>query len=116
MSKNPDVNYAQYVHAFKDKSGKVRFAVGIKLKDGAYASPTGYTERQTTGIPWRIFKSVDEMGGWLSKRSALRRAQYLFGQINLPPFPPGLGYRDVQEICCYPIKKKEQDDQAFDPG
>lgn len=82
MTRNYRVDYTQYVHEFVDALGITRFAVGFLCEDGSIVRPAGKTVRELTGDKIESFPTLQAMGGWLRRSSALRQAQYIFGQKN----------------------------------
>jgi hypothetical protein len=80
MSKNYRVNYAQYVHEFVDAQGVTRFAVGVLNPDGSITRPAGKVVREMTGALTETFPALQAMGGWVRRTSAIRQANYLFGE------------------------------------
>ena len=79
MSRNSTVNYTQYVHEFTDDQGKTRFAVGQwDEKNGQYICPLDAGTAKRSGCSSEYTTTPKGLGGYLSKRQALRRARYLF--------------------------------------
>lgn len=73
--------YDQYVHEYTDKSGKTRYAVAEwNERQGEYIAPLDKRTRELTGCSAEFSKTPEGLGGYLSKRKALRRARYLFGE------------------------------------
>lgn len=85
MSRNKNVNYAQYVHEFVDEHGVKRFAVAelvIPMGDPSisyYQRPLDIRMSKLTGNWAEFVKYVKDFGGYLTRKQALRRARYLFG-------------------------------------
>jgi len=82
MSRNKNVNYAQYVHAFVDANGVTRYAVGAWDEEkGQYTCPMTDGEMAATGCHTKFAKTPAGLGGYVSRARALRRARYIFGQM-----------------------------------
>lgn len=84
MSKNKNVNYAQYVHPFVDEHGVTHFAVAQQLKGLAqgmerYIIPLSRNQVKLTGKSSVIIDDLQSLGGYPTRKQALRRARYLFG-------------------------------------
>jgi hypothetical protein len=77
MSRNKNVDYTQYIHEFVDERGVQRFAVAERV-NGQYSCPVDIHTFKLTGCG-REFGSLNYLGGYLTRRQALRRACYLFG-------------------------------------
>ncbi|MFA5153078.1 MAG: hypothetical protein WC554_10995 [Clostridia bacterium] len=77
MSRNKNVDYTQYIHEFVDERGVQRFAVAERV-NGQYSCPVDIHTFKLTGCG-REFGSLKYLGGYLTRRQALRRARYLFG-------------------------------------
>ncbi len=81
MSRNKNVDYTQYVHEFTDEHCVRRFAVAYAIKEGCltrYIQPYdkhGQLLHTTSFVTYEI----EKLGGYLTRRQALRRARYLFG-------------------------------------
>lgn len=83
MSRNKSVDYTQYVHEFVDWQGKTRYAVGEWVEASAeYVAPLDAQQRKLTGCFAEFAKKPAGLGGFLTRRQALRRARYLFGENN----------------------------------
>ena len=71
--------FTQYVHEFTDKQGRTRYAVGEWDEEKAeYVCPMDKGEQELTGCFAYFAKTPAGLGGYLTKRQALRRARYLF--------------------------------------
>lgn len=77
MSRNKNVDYTQYIHPFIDEHGVQRFAVAEQV-NGQYSCPVDTRTFKLSGCS-REFGSLNYLGGYLTRRQALRRARYLFG-------------------------------------
>ena len=81
MSRNKNVDYTQYVHEFVDDYNVRRFAVASAIKEGCltrYTQPhdkRGQLAHATSFVTYEI----EHLGGYLTRKQALRRARYLFG-------------------------------------
>ncbi|MFA6270315.1 MAG: hypothetical protein WC657_03845 [Candidatus Paceibacterota bacterium] len=80
MSKNKSVDYTQYVHEFIDDQGVTRYAVGEWIESaGQYQCPLDANSRKLTGCHTECARTPSGLGGYKTKRQALRRARYIFG-------------------------------------
>lgn len=80
MSRNPDKDFTQYIHEFVDDDGKTRYAVGVwNPQSGQFTAPLDARTRKLTGCFAEFSGSAKGLGGYLSRKEALRRARYLFG-------------------------------------
>lgn len=84
MSRNKNVDYTQYIHEFTDENGVIRYAVGNKLNGLAqgltrYMIPFDCRQVKQTGKFSIITDNLCSLGGYLTRKQALRRARYLFG-------------------------------------
>jgi len=76
-------NFTQYVHEFTDDDGKVCYTVAQWDADkGEYVRPPDNTEAQLTGCSWEVARVVAEMQNFPSRKQALRRARYLFYELD----------------------------------
>lgn len=72
--------YDKYVHEFTDERGRTRYAVAEwDAQNGQYICPLDNRTAKLTGCRAEFAKKPDGLGGYLSRREALRRARYLFG-------------------------------------
>lgn len=75
--------YNQYIHKFTDEDGNTRYAVAqYNESTGQYICPTDHRTFQLTGCSAEYASTPAGIGGYLTKRQALRRARYLFGDNN----------------------------------
>ena len=73
--------YDQYIHEYYDESGNVRYSVAWWDENtGQYQRPLDARTRALTGCHTEYTHRIKEFGGYLTKRQALRRARYLFGE------------------------------------
>lgn len=71
--------YGKYVHEFIDKDGNTRYAVAeYNEKTGQYTCPLDVRTRKLTGCSAEFANTPAGIGGYLTKKQALRRARYLF--------------------------------------
>lgn len=75
------VDYTKYVHEFVDAHGATRYAVA-ELVDGQYQCPVSESVYKRHGVSRECASTTAGLGGYLTKREALRRARYLFGRYN----------------------------------
>jgi hypothetical protein len=81
MSRNPEVDYTQFVHEFVDEFGHTRYAVARwEQSSGQFVCPLSETTKKLTGCFAEYAKQPSELGGYKSRQEALRRARYLFGE------------------------------------
>ena len=75
-------NYSQFVHEFTDEKGNKRFAVAeYDEKRGQYIAPLDRKAQRLTGCTSEFAKTPQGIGGYPTRRQALRRARYLFGYL-----------------------------------
>jgi len=79
MSRNKNINYAQYIHEFTDANGDTRYAVA-RAENGQYTRPVDSRTYKLTGCSQEFCHSLKTFGGYLTRREALRRARYLFSE------------------------------------
>ena len=85
MSRNPKQDYTQYVHKFTDEHGQTRYAVGKwDAEQAQYIAPLDHRTLQLTTCVTQLAKTPIGLGGFVSRKQALRRARYLFGPANEP--------------------------------
>jgi len=73
-------NFKQYVHEFVDSRGTTRYAVCDWDEEHAqFTRPMDAGERALTGCHTYFGKTPADLGGYTSRRAALRRARYLYG-------------------------------------
>ncbi len=85
-------HFDQYIHPFTDDSGETRYAVAEWDEfHGQYVAPLDARTRKLTGCSTEFAKTPKALGGYKTKRQALRRARYLYGDANgeLPPAKAG---------------------------
>lgn len=84
MSRNPKVNYSQYVHEYTARDGSTRFAVGEWVEAaGEYQCPHDKRDIELTGCTASFAKKLQGLPyTYRSRVRALRRARYLFGQLQ----------------------------------
>ena len=71
--------YTQFVHEFIDKDGNTRYAVAEhNEKTGQYTCPLDARSAKLTGCSAEYAGTPAGIGGYLTKKQALRRARYLF--------------------------------------
>jgi len=78
MSRNKNVNYSQYVHEFTDDYGIKRYAVA-RYENGQYICPFDKRLYKLTGCTHEFATNLQSLGGYSTRKQALRRARYLFG-------------------------------------
>ncbi len=75
-------NYSKFVHEFTDEKGNVRYAVAeYDEKRGQYKAPLDRKAQRLTGCTSEFAKTPQGIGGYPTRRQALRRARYLFGYL-----------------------------------
>jgi len=80
MSRNSQKDFTQYVHEFTDKNGQIRYAVAEWNEQNAqYNRPLDKRTAELTGCYAEFSKELWYLGGYKTRRQALRRARYLFG-------------------------------------
>lgn len=80
MSRNSQKNFTQYIHEFTDKNGQNRYAVAEWNEQTAeYIRPLDKRSAELTGCYAEFSKDPQYFGGYKTRRQALRRARYLFG-------------------------------------
>lgn len=73
--------YAQFIHEFIDDQGNTRYAVARwDAENSQYIAPLDVRQQKMTGCFAEYAKTPKGLGGYLSRREALRRARYLFGK------------------------------------
>ena len=81
MSRNQSISYTQYVHEFTNERGETRYAVAEwDEKSGEYTRPLTHQQAQATGCFAEFCHNLNYFGGYKTRKEALRRARYLFGQ------------------------------------
>ena len=81
MSRNPKVDYTQYVHEYETTKGEKRYAVGVwNQAQGQYTCPMDSRTAKLTGCSSWYARQAEGLGGpgYKTRREALRRARYLF--------------------------------------
>ncbi len=74
--------YSKFVHEFTDEKGNVRYAVAdYDEKRGQYKAPLDRKAQRLTGCIYEFAKTPQGIGGYPTRRQALRRARYLFGYL-----------------------------------
>lgn len=72
--------WTQYVHEFTDSSGNTRYAVGEwDEKNAQYTCPLDKHTALLTGCHTEFAKTPAGLGGYPTKKQALRRARWIFG-------------------------------------
>ena len=75
--------FTKYVHEFTDDSGETRYAVAEwDSFHSQYVAPLDARTRKLTGCSAEFAKTPKALGGYKTKRQALRRARYLYGDAN----------------------------------
>lgn len=73
--------FDQYIHQFTDDAGKTRYAVARwDSFHSQYVAPLDARTRKLTGCFAEFAKTPKALGGYKTKRQALRRARYLYGK------------------------------------
>ncbi len=73
--------YDEYVHEYYDAKGRLRFAVAAWNEGTAqYERPLDKRTRELTGCYAEYTRKIESFGGYPTRRQALRRARYLFGE------------------------------------
>jgi hypothetical protein len=73
-------NFSRYVHEYTDNNGHPRFAVAEwDDQNGQYICPLDARSRKVTGCSAEFARKLADLGGYPTKRQALRRARYIFG-------------------------------------
>jgi hypothetical protein len=71
--------YDQFVHEFETENGETRYAVAhYNPESGQYTCPLDSRMRKLTGCTAEYANTPAGIGGYPTKRQALRRARYLF--------------------------------------
>jgi len=79
----PRRDFTQYVHEFTDRTGHTRYAVGRWNQDrGQYTRPFDDTEAKLTGCSAEFARLPSGMQSYRSRKKALRRARYLFYEMD----------------------------------
>lgn len=72
--------YDQYVHEFiSERTGETRYAVAER-SNGQYVRPVSHSTYLATGCTQEFCHDLNYFGGYKTRREALRRARYLFGE------------------------------------
>lgn len=72
--------YSDYVHEFVDHTGRTRYAVAEWVESaGQYQCPLDNRTQKLSGCRAEFSRTLDWLGGYPTRRQALRRARYLFG-------------------------------------
>jgi hypothetical protein len=72
--------YTEFVHEFTDAAGSVWYAVGRhNAVSGQYYRDFDATERKLTGCSQEFARTPAGIQNYPTKRQALRRARYLYG-------------------------------------
>ncbi len=75
------MNYTQYVHEYEDNNGTTWHAVARwDPQAGQYIRPLDHTEHKLTGCSAECARTPSGIQSYPTRRQALRRARYLFGQ------------------------------------
>ena len=76
--------FTKYVHEFTDDFGETRYAVAEwDSFHSQYVAPLDARTRKLTGCSAEFAKTPKALGGYKTKRQALRRALYLYGDANV---------------------------------
>lgn len=71
--------YTRFVHEFIDKHGDIRYAVAAwDEKHGNWYAPLDARTYKLTGCSQEFARTLSGMGGYKTRKQALRRARYLF--------------------------------------
>lgn len=75
MSRNPAVDYTQYILEHRG-----RYIIGVKQKSGRYLIPLSNHEVKIYGLLYFLItpSALDTMPSYPTRSQALRRARYLF--------------------------------------
>jgi hypothetical protein len=75
--------FDQYMHEFIDDSDVTRFAVAKwHHEKGQYVYPLAKRSQELTGCYATFSKTAAGIGGYRTRRQALRRARYPFGGVK----------------------------------
>jgi hypothetical protein len=76
--------YDQFVHEWRDDQGRTRYAVA-EYQDGSYRCRMDATERKLNGGSCFAYlcSTASGLGGYLTRRQALRRARYLYPEVAI---------------------------------
>jgi len=73
-------DFTQYIHEFVDDYGQTRFGVARwDESHGQFIAPLDASTAKATGCFAGFARSIKGIGGYTSRKRALRRARYLFG-------------------------------------
>ncbi len=73
--------FSEFVHEYTDGHGKTRYAVAQWNEDAnQYQRPLDKRSRELTGCHTEYAHKLSDLGGYMTRRQALRRARYLFGE------------------------------------
>jgi hypothetical protein len=76
-------DFSKYVHEYTNKSGTTLYAVAEWDEVHAqWIRPLDASTRKITGCHSEYSKSLSGIGGYPTRRQALRRARYLFGETE----------------------------------
>lgn len=76
-------DFTQYVYEFTDKSGHTRYAVAQWFPDtGQYIRPFDQAEIKAAGCTAEFARSPSGIQSYHSRKKALRRARYLFYEMD----------------------------------
>lgn len=77
-------SYTQYVHEFTDRRGITRYAVA-EWNEGAgqYQCPLDSRTQKLTGCRAEFSRDLEYLGGYRTRRQALRRARYIFSDEGI---------------------------------
>lgn len=77
------MDYSKYVHEYEDENGKTMYAVARWDEHAAeWICPLDARTRKLTGCYAEFAKRLSGLGGYRTRRQALRRARYLFGESD----------------------------------
>lgn len=82
MSRNSSVDFTKYVHEYENDKGETRYGVGAwDQESGQYTVPLDAVTARMTGCSAAFSKKITGLPGigYKSKRDALRRARYIYG-------------------------------------
>lgn len=77
-------DFTQFVHEFKTNAGDTRWAVAEWLPEtGSYTCPLDIRTAKLTGCHTEYARNLNDLGGYKTRKQALARARYLFGDDEL---------------------------------
>lgn len=73
--------YNSYIHEYTDKQGRKRFAVAEwDERNRRFVVRLDRRDAEIIGYTVFFADRVEDVGGYLDRRKALRRARYVYGQ------------------------------------